>query len=112
MIFVAACDSEFIGRIFQRCGAKHVVCVKQQRFVLDEAAIQFTRTFYKHIFQGTPICTAFEAAKSAVGGHIRESEANLFVMLLKENLDDAKDFGYGWTKNYHDYEDCFTLSNI
>ena len=28
LIFVAACDSEFIGRIFQRCGAKHVVCVK------------------------------------------------------------------------------------
>ena len=28
VVFVAACDSEDIGRIFQRCGAKHVVCVE------------------------------------------------------------------------------------
>ena len=28
LVFVAACDSEFVGRIFQQCGVKHVVCVK------------------------------------------------------------------------------------
>jgi len=28
VVFVAACDSEYIGKIFQRCGAKHVVCVE------------------------------------------------------------------------------------
>jgi hypothetical protein len=28
VVFVAACDSEDIGRIFQRCGAKHVICVE------------------------------------------------------------------------------------
>ena len=31
LVFVAACDSEFVGRIFQKCGAKHVVCVKKQK---------------------------------------------------------------------------------
>ena len=46
VVFVAACDSQGIGRVFQRCGAKHVVCVEQNRFLLDEAAIHFTKTFY------------------------------------------------------------------
>jgi hypothetical protein len=29
LVFVAACKSEFVGRIFQRAGAKHVICVKE-----------------------------------------------------------------------------------
>ena len=28
VVFVAACDSEFVGKIFEKCGAKHVICVK------------------------------------------------------------------------------------
>ena len=47
LVFVAACDSEFVGKIFQKCGARHVICVKQKRHVLDEAAIHFTKRFYK-----------------------------------------------------------------
>lgn len=39
LVFVAACDSQDIGRIFQRHGAKHVICVEKERFVLDDAAI-------------------------------------------------------------------------
>ena len=39
LIFLAACDSERVGKIFQKCGIPHVICVKQERFVLDEAAI-------------------------------------------------------------------------
>lgn len=50
VVFVAACDSEVIGSIFQRNGAKHVICVKTDRFVLDEAAITFTKTFYRTLF--------------------------------------------------------------
>ena len=52
IIFVAACDSEGIGRIFQQCGVKHVVCVEQKQFVLDNAAIHFTTAFYSEIFRG------------------------------------------------------------
>ena len=39
LVFVAACDSQDIGRIFQRNGARHVICVEKERFVLDDAAI-------------------------------------------------------------------------
>ena len=28
VVFVAACQSEFVGNIFKKCGAKHVVCVQ------------------------------------------------------------------------------------
>ena len=28
LVFVAACDSELVGKIFQSCHAKHVICVK------------------------------------------------------------------------------------
>ena len=42
VVFVAACDSEFVGKIFLKCGAKHVICVKKDHYVLDEAAIVFT----------------------------------------------------------------------
>ena len=52
VVFVAACDSESVGRIFESNGAKHVVCVEQGRFVLDKAAIQFTKTFYDLLFNG------------------------------------------------------------
>ncbi len=49
VVFVAACRSEFVGEIFQKCGAKHVICVKQKEHVLDEAAIYFTKRFYTQI---------------------------------------------------------------
>ena len=49
LVFVAACNSDFVGKIFQQCGIKHVVCVKQKKSVLDEAAIEFTRMFYSEL---------------------------------------------------------------
>ena len=72
LVFVAACKSEFVGRIFQRAGAKHVICVKEGAEVLDKAALIFARTFYKLIFRGLIICEAFNQAKAAV-----EFEVNL-----------------------------------
>ena len=66
VVFVAACQSEFVGEIFKKCGASHVVCVKQNKEVLDEAAIHFTKSFYQNVFDGMKICQAFEEAKSDV----------------------------------------------
>ena len=63
VVFVAACDSEDIGRIFQNNGAKHVICVESKRFVLDEAAIMFTKKFYDELFsKKSNVCTAFDRA--------------------------------------------------
>jgi hypothetical protein len=54
--------------------------------VLDNAAIDFTRTFYSHLFKGTPICEAFKQAKGAVEFIYKKTEASLFLMLLNEDL--------------------------
>ena len=51
LVFLAACNSEFIGNIFRESGARHVVCVKSEKYVLDEAAIVFTKTFYQKLIQ-------------------------------------------------------------
>jgi hypothetical protein len=54
--------------------------------VLDNAAIDFTRTFYSYLFKGTPICEAFKQAKGAVEFMHKKTEANLFLLLLNENF--------------------------
>lgn len=63
LVFVAACDSENVGKIFQVNGAQHVVCVENRRLVLDDAAIHFTKTFYDQLFtKEEQVCTAFQQA--------------------------------------------------
>ena len=66
VVFLAACDSEFVGKIFLKCGARHVICVKKKREVLDDAAIDFTTTFYGKMLNGMNVCEAFSAAKRDV----------------------------------------------
>lgn len=88
---MAACDSEDIGRIFQRCGAKHVVCIEQKHLVLDQAAINFTNVFYSSIFKGVPICSAFAQAKNSVSFILKEKEGSMFLMLLGEMDDNLEE---------------------
>ena len=85
LVFLAACNSEFIGNIFKSCGAKHVVCVKSDRYVLDEAAIAFTKTFYQKLINQTTICQAFEYAKSFVEFRFPKKEADLFTLLHQDD---------------------------
>lgn len=93
MVFVAACKSEFVGRIFQIAGAKHVICVREGSEVLDEAALIFTRNFYAQIFKGSLICEAFKLAKAAVEFQINIGSSNMFKMLLVEEVPFIESFG-------------------
>ena len=94
VVFVAACDSEFVGKIFLRCGAKHVICVKKERFVLDEAAIAFTEIFYSQIIQkGLSICEAFAHAKAVVEFKFEVKEADLFIKFTEEQLVEFESMG-------------------
>jgi len=59
-VFVASCNSEFAGRIFQNIGVKHVIVVKQGNNIADEAVILFSKTFYFLVFQGSQtVCASF-----------------------------------------------------
>ena len=66
VVVVAACMSRGIGEVFQRCGVNHVICVEQNRELLDTAAIAFTKSFYSELFAGRSVCAAFDKAKSSV----------------------------------------------
>lgn len=87
VVFVAACDSEDIGEIFHKNGAKHVICVRTGRFVLDEAAIMFTKQFYIELFsKKSDVCTAFRKAVNFVDLQMGEYESNLFKKFTKDDL--------------------------
>ena len=88
LVFVAACDSEDVGKIF-RLGAEHVICVEKGRFVLDQAAIRFTKTFYEQIYQKEEtICTAFYEAQRSVQYNHTAEEANLFKIFSDHHKDE------------------------
>lgn len=85
-VFVASCHSEEVGTIFQQAGAKHVICIKKQNEVLDDAALTFTTTFYNLIFQQSKdICTAFYQAQLSVEISHGQQEARIFKLLLSED---------------------------
>lgn len=62
LVFLAACDSEFAGKIFLKKGVKHVICIQERKEVLDSAVNTFMNTFYQYVFEGKAICEAFLAA--------------------------------------------------
>jgi hypothetical protein len=90
---VAACKSEFVGKIFQLVGAKHVICVREGCEILDQAVLIFTKAFYREIFAGTNICEAFKKAQSIVEFRIHKGSSNMFKMLLNEELKEIESFG-------------------
>jgi hypothetical protein len=49
-IILNACHSENIGRAYHQAGVKHVICVKADKELADEAAVIFSRAFYGELF--------------------------------------------------------------
>ena len=47
LVFVAACQSEFVGELFKKYGAQHVICIDKKASVLDKVAIDFTLNLYQ-----------------------------------------------------------------
>ena len=86
LVVVAACNSKNIGKVFLESGVRHVVCVESGKFVLDEAAIEFTRNFYQRILSGSTICAAYKTAKAGVKFMIEKKEADIIVLLYNEEL--------------------------
>ena len=71
-----------------KSGAKHVICVQNQKEVLDQAAIDFTATFYRSIFgnKQASVCDAFKAAKRDVEFKHKSKEADIFKMFTAEEI--------------------------
>lgn len=63
-VFVSACDSYSIGKIFADAGVPHVVCCDKQTTLLDSgAAVKFTKALYQALAWGQPLKKAFELAQ-------------------------------------------------
>jgi hypothetical protein len=75
LVFLAACDSEFAAKIFLQKGVRHIICIEHHKEVLDKAILTFSDTFYRAVFDGNPICGAFEIAQKLTSNIHREKEA-------------------------------------
>ena len=65
---VLSWHSEYIGRMFQKAGIHHVVCVGREYAIDDKACIAFAYNFYTKLFsnESTTVCQAFDFAKANV----------------------------------------------
>mmetsp|Transcript_30968 Transcript_30968/g.74477 ORF Transcript_30968/g.74477 Transcript_30968/m.74477 type:complete len:1005 (+) Transcript_30968:15-3029(+) len=83
-VFVSACDSWSIGKIFADAGVPHVVCCDKQTTLLDSAAaVKFTKALYQALAWGQPVQKAFELAQQELSVH-PSLQASQFC-LLPEN---------------------------
>lgn len=83
LVFVSSCDSKEIGEVFIQAGVAHVVCVRCETKVLDEASSLFSYSFYHALLSGKSVQQAFEIARVRVSAemHIPDDESDKFVLL-------------------------------
>ena len=84
LVFVAACQSEFVGEIFTKNGARHVICVDRKKSVLDEVAIDFTHNLYQQILLGEDISRAFYSASNHSKIEFNSYEVDLFKLKVSQ----------------------------
>lgn len=63
LVFVNACYSEALGKIFYESGVEHVICIHIMTKISDQAAKDFSFHFYRHLMNGETIETSFEKSK-------------------------------------------------
>ena len=61
-----------------------MICIKAGQYVNDLAAVNFTRLFYKLLFQGKHICHAFEYAKTSVEWNHEVRDGEMFKLFKKD----------------------------
>jgi len=66
LAFVSACHSRESGRAFVDAGVKHVIAIKLETPVYDEAAILFARQFYHALLSGKTVKEAFNIGRARV----------------------------------------------
>jgi hypothetical protein len=83
LVFVSSCDSKEIGEVFIQAGVSHVVCVRCETKILDEASSLFSYSFYHAVLSGKSVQQAFEIARVRVNAemHIPDDESDKFVLL-------------------------------
>ena len=70
LVFVSACYSEPIAKIFEEANFTAVICVHNQTKVLDEAAREFGRELYANLLEGNTIIESFKRAQNMVKNNV------------------------------------------
>lgn len=86
-VFVSACNSENVGKAFVQAGVPHVIAVRRQEQVADDAARTFMKQFYLAVLVGRTVKNAFEIALAAVrtsASSIDANEPKKFLLLPQE----------------------------
>lgn len=88
LVFVSSCHSKAIGEVFIQAGVAHVVCVRCDDQVLDEASSMFAHSFYHAALSGKSVHQAFEIARVRVSAEMRipDNEGDKFVLLESSSL--------------------------
>ena len=90
LVFLAACHSEPVGRLFLE-KVEHVICIDKTREVADVVQLDFAKVIYKALLgkkgcnNQKTVCEAFREAKSHCTFTYRESETDLFKLLHHKN---------------------------
>jgi hypothetical protein len=83
LVFVSACYSENTGNVFVNAGIPHVVAVKNANRVSNQAARDFTQTFYYSLMQKCTVQQAFDIAQGRT--RIETGHSNdVFVLLPRD----------------------------
>ena len=66
LVFVNACHSEAVARVFADAGVPCVIAVQSQLQIADIVARNFAQQFYNYLFDGCPIGQAFQSSRLAI----------------------------------------------
>ena len=70
VVFVSACHSEAVAKVFREAKVPAVICVHSANEVLDEAAQKFSKIFYECLLDGKDLKYSFEQARRVVSSGI------------------------------------------
>lgn len=96
-VFVSACHSREAGEAFLNAGVPHVLCCRQEKALMDEATIEFGRSFYRSLCSGKSLQESFDLGRQAV--RVSPSvpgasgEVENFLLLPEGANHDVKIFG-------------------
>lgn len=98
LVFVNACHSEPVARVFTDAGIPCVIAVQSQLQIADAIARKFAQEFYNFIFDGYSIGTAFNNAlvaskspesRSCCCGHQHKQTCKWYRMAIQEDYHQA-----------------------
>ncbi|OQS01448.1 hypothetical protein ACHHYP_00761 [Achlya hypogyna] len=93
LVVVQACHSHNCASAFLACGVPHVIAVKVEERLEDQAAIVFTKNFYLALGQGKGVADSFDIARHAVAvyPHLAQAtKAAAKFRLLPEGADHSE----------------------